>query len=410
MSWKNKWKIIEEMPGGGQGKVYRVINKLEYLGHANTVISQLRNLTGPVQHNIEAKMDELFKHLPKFISMSDIKNHYALKELHDASLARDSNLASLRMEREINVMKVLSELNHPNIIKLIDHSDIDLWFVTKFYPMGSLRRNKEIYMGDGLSALKAILPLLSGLSELHKKNTIHRDIKPDNIFVDFNNQLVLGDFGLVYPGDDESPRQSESYDNVGSRDWEPAWAYGSRLDIVKPTFDLFSIGKMIWAMISGRQVLRLWYFDRPEFDLEKCFPDSSEMQIINQLLSKVIVEEESDCLSTVDDLITEINNTIKKLEDNWPDFDIKRKRLCPECHKDYFRLIADGKVRAVKAFGLNPVDSRKTFVFECPYCGLIQIFSQNKGLPIGWENTAPQYPQKDEDKPTSFSKESSKTS
>lgn len=389
MNWREKWKIIEEMPGGGQGKVYRVINNLEYIGHGNEVVTQLRNLTASIQHNAEAKLDRLFKELPQFIAMSKIENHFALKELHDQSKARDPVRAKMRMQREINAMKVLSELNHPNIIKLVDHDDNDLWFVSKFYPAGSLRRNGALFAGDALSVLNAVLPLLDGLSELHTRNLIHRDIKPDNIFLDSDDGLVLGDFGLIIPIDSEDPRHSDSYDNVGSRDWEPGWAYGARVEEVKPSFDIFSMGKMIWAMIAGRHMLRFWYFDKPEFNLETQYPDKPEMKLVNQFLKKVIVEDESNCLPTVEDMMNEISNLIEMLQSAVPEFDIEKRRVCPECNMGYFNLIADGSVDQVREFGLTPVHTRETFVFECPYCGLIQIFGGKNHKPIGWGEKIP---------------------
>jgi len=37
--------------------------------------------------------------------------------------------------------------------------------------------------------------LFNGLNEIHKKNILHRDLKMDNIFIDENQEIVIGDFG-----------------------------------------------------------------------------------------------------------------------------------------------------------------------------------------------------------------------
>lgn len=42
-----------------------------------------------------------------------------------------------------------------------------------------------------------IVDLLQALKHLHDRNLVHMDIKPENIFIDFNGQCKLGDFGLV---------------------------------------------------------------------------------------------------------------------------------------------------------------------------------------------------------------------
>jgi hypothetical protein len=66
------------------------------------------------------------------------------------------------------------------------------------------------------------------------------------------------------------------------------------LDDVSPAFDVFSLGKVLWAMASGRAVLQLWYFDRPDYDLMKAFPADGRMPWVNRLLQKSVREEQKD--------------------------------------------------------------------------------------------------------------------
>ncbi|MBC8401318.1 MAG: protein kinase [Candidatus Marinimicrobia bacterium] len=379
---------MKELPGGGQGKVNRVINKLDFLDCANNTVKYIKNLTGVVtQPNKEAKFDELLIHLPKFLSLADINTHNALKELHDPSKARDPELASLRMEREIAAMKLLSKLDHPNIIKLIDYNEDDLWFVTKFYVKGSIEHNREKFKCQPFKVLSMIKELLSALKLLHDNNFIHRDIKPENIFVSDVDKLILGDFGLVYPIIDDNPRPSMSYDNVGSHDWEPPWAYGVRLDEINPTFDLFSIGKVIWSMISGKHILQLWYYKEDHNNLEKIYPNEPSMVYVNELLSHLIVQYEEDCLGNVNDLIKMVGDTIKKIENDHPRLDIGMSKKCPECHEGLFVLLAENDNQSTKEFGLNPSGSRDFLIFECSNCGYIQLFGTDGALPPAWNDS-----------------------
>ena len=43
---------------------------------------------------------------------------------------------------------------------------------------------------------KIIVQICEGLKEIHKNNLIHRDLTPDNIFIDENNNIKIGDFGI----------------------------------------------------------------------------------------------------------------------------------------------------------------------------------------------------------------------
>jgi serine/threonine protein kinase len=58
---------------------------------------------------------------------------------------------------------------------------------------------------------------------------VHRDIKPENVFIAEDGHLVLGDCGLALKLEHED-RLTLSDENVGTRDYQPPWSYGVRLD------------------------------------------------------------------------------------------------------------------------------------------------------------------------------------
>ncbi len=101
-------------------------------------------------------------------------NQYASKWLKD-----DSEFSIQRFEREV---RLLSRLNHPNIVKLIDHGQVgeQMFYVMPLY---SSCLSSEI---SGLSKdynrqLTVINSILAGIQYLHSEGVIHRDLKPDNI-------------------------------------------------------------------------------------------------------------------------------------------------------------------------------------------------------------------------------------
>jgi serine/threonine protein kinase len=222
-----------------------------------------------------------------------------------------------------------------------------------------------------LATLLDFRPLVEAVLLLHEKGFIHRDIKPDNIFLTDDGHLVLGDFGLVINPSAADTRQTDTYENVGSRDWMPGWAMGMRMDDVKPNFDVFSLGKVLWSMISGKRFLRLWYHHHPDFDLQVLFPNNPAMAWAVRILDKCIVEHERDCLNNAGELLAEVDLTINALRHGSQILRLDRPHRCWVCGLGSYT----SKVR----------DDAGGFILACNYCGHMQSFSDPKNKP-GWQS------------------------
>jgi len=385
MNYSEKWKVLEEIGGGGQSKVYHVCRAEEYTRVQSGVSQGLRKITAGVRYVQQQQEDynELRKWLPKMLEMEDPANQFALKVLHKPENARAPESAKERIKREIAAM--LKNL-HPNLITLVDSDPDGGWYVSQFYPGGTLTEKRDAFKGDFLSALKAVRPIIEGVAKLHKEGYVHRDIKPDNIFVGAKNELILGDFGLVFFEDAQHTRISETYENVGSRDWMPGWAVGMRIDEVKPTFDVFSLGKVLWAMISVKPILRLWYFKKDEFNVERMFPSSASIKWANPLFEKCIVEEEKDCLPNAGALLQEIDKMMSMIESDADRIiDVRVKRRCRVCGLGEYELVVDGDEAGTLNFGFHHTGGgRKMKIFTCNNCGNVQVFSYIGKLPSAW--------------------------
>lgn len=100
--------------------------------------------------------------------------------------------------REISLLK---ELNHPNVVRLLDvvPSEKKLFMVFEF-----LDRDLKKYMdsvpagGISLPLVKSYLyQLLSGIAFCHSHRILHRDLKPQNLLIDAHGSIKLADFGLA---------------------------------------------------------------------------------------------------------------------------------------------------------------------------------------------------------------------
>ena len=103
------------------------------------------------------------------------------------------------MNQIIREIKILKELNHPNLIKLyqIIEDNYHYFIVTEYASGGELFnlivKNKHLSEND---ASIFFTQLIFALEFLKIKNISHRDIKPENILIRNNKELLLIDFGL----------------------------------------------------------------------------------------------------------------------------------------------------------------------------------------------------------------------
>ncbi len=159
-------------------------------------------------------------------------------------------LGDARFHREI---QVTAGLSHPNILPLLDSGDVDghLFFVAPFVEGGSLR---DVANRRGTLGFDELLPYVieigAALDFAHRHNIVHRDIKPDNVFV-LDGHAVLADFGLARAIDAVAGLElTRSGIAIGSPDYmSPEQALGRRA--VDGRADLYSFGCLIFELLTS---------------------------------------------------------------------------------------------------------------------------------------------------------------
>nr|XP_033325823.1 cyclin-dependent kinase 20-like [Megalopta genalis] len=117
----------------------------------------------------------------------------ALKKLF---LKNVENSISTSIMRE---MKILQQLKHHNIIKLLDAFPVGLDFIMVFEYMPislwEIIKDNEIIL-TAVQVKLYMKMILEGIAYVHDKNIIHRDLKPANLLINEKGILKIADFGL----------------------------------------------------------------------------------------------------------------------------------------------------------------------------------------------------------------------
>ena len=106
------------------------------------------------------------------------------------------------LERFLDEARALATFRHPNIVRVLRYfrSNGTAYIVMEYETGVSLKRWVPQHAPLSKQGVLAIvLPLLDGLEQVHSGEFLHRDIKPDNIYVRANNTPVLLDFGSAPP-------------------------------------------------------------------------------------------------------------------------------------------------------------------------------------------------------------------
>ncbi|MEU0137137.1 protein kinase [Streptomyces sp. NPDC006296] len=178
----------------------------------------------------------------------------AVKELTAGLYASESDRAVLHARTQKEA-RAAARITHPGVVTVHDVIEYDHrpWIVMQYVDGPSLAdAAKESGEVEPREAARIGLHVLSALRAAHGAGVLHRDVKPANVLLARDGQVLLTDFGIAaIEGDSTITRTGEL---VGSIDYlAPERVRGGDPG---PASDLWSLGATLYAAVEGNSPFR----------------------------------------------------------------------------------------------------------------------------------------------------------
>ena len=166
--------------------------------------------------------------------------------------ARDTVASFLR--KFLKEARNIASLRHANIIAIHDvfEENDTAYYVMEYHSGGSLG---SLVSNGALSeerALRYIRQVASAVRYIHLKHIMHLDIKPENILIDEDDNVVLIDFGLS-KGYDNSGMQTSTTPVGISHGYAPIEQYTpGGVGEFSPATDIYSLGATLFTLFTGK--------------------------------------------------------------------------------------------------------------------------------------------------------------
>jgi serine/threonine protein kinase len=224
-----------------------------------------------------------------------------------------------RLQRFEQEARAAAALNHPNILAVYDVGVLDgaPYIVSELLDGQTLRARLASGPLPVRTSLDFAAQIADGLAAAHEKGILHRDLKPDNVFVTPDGRVKILDFGLAKLIDQESTGVVSSVLPASPPGTSPGLVLGTtgylspeqvRGEPADRRTDIFALGVVLYEMLTGKRAfVRETLPETMTAILRNDPPDirSSNPQVslpLDQVLRRCMDKEPSQRFETMHDL------------------------------------------------------------------------------------------------------------
>jgi eukaryotic-like serine/threonine-protein kinase len=174
-----------------------------------------------------------------------LERHVAIKLMH-----RDISSDADQLERFRREARAVAQLNHPNVVTVIDAGEDDgNPFIVFEYVEGETLKERIRRLGrlPVAEAVAYAVEIARALECAHSHKLVHRDVKPQNVLIDPDGRAKVTDFGIARSL--EAQGLTATGRVLGTTDYvSPEQALGHE---VTAQSDIYSLGIVLYEMLTG---------------------------------------------------------------------------------------------------------------------------------------------------------------
>lgn len=174
-----------------------------------------------------------------------------LDRLVAVKVVKGDEITGDQIRRLLKEARILAGLDHPNILAVhdVEGEGNQPYLVSEYVEGSTLAQRLKLGPQPTLDEMVIFgIAVLDALAVAHEKEVVHRDLKPDNIFLTRDGRPKIGDFGLA------KARFLPSGVSIGQIAGTPAYMSPEQClgDSTTPSSDLYSMGAILFEMAAGR--------------------------------------------------------------------------------------------------------------------------------------------------------------
>ena len=161
----------------------------------------------------------------------------------------DTRLESHDVEQFRTEARTIARLRHPHIVRVLEF-DVEEgipFLVMDYAPKGSLHQRHPAGIPLPLDTIVPyVKQIADALEYIHNQKLIHRDVKPQNMLLGSNNEVLLSDFGIALVTQSSSLQSPQ--DVAGTVAYmAPEQLRGKP----RPASDQYALGVVVYEWLSG---------------------------------------------------------------------------------------------------------------------------------------------------------------